>query len=891
MKKFYYVSIFILLTLFKINAQWITQKNIKQLLVAIDFVDEHVGFVSTNQNSILKTIDGGNTWITVSTPISFSGLQFFDHNFGYAIGNFSIYKTNDGGLTWGKIPVNSSFFNPINLFFLNKSAGWVQCGQAIFYTSDGGQSWEDKFHDDWVFQSFFVNEKVGWFLGTAGIYETIDGGKSWQIKNWSERCYEIFFKNENVGWANLYNSLGKTSDGGKTWTILYNNHDEILAINKFLFIDDYLGFGLFRENFNSIYQNFWRTNDGGINWTKLNVFNSPERKSSFNINAYNVVDKNHIWMIGTANAGTNEYLGQICKYDSTKTLTVIKSNGGDTLYANYQYEISWSQSNLSDSKGKLEFSTDQGLSWNLIADSIKIADLKYLWKTPDLSSSPKCLIKLTEYSFGISDISDNVFNILKEVRNITLISPKGGDKFLSTNPLQIKWDCNYSSNSKVHIQITYNGGYNEREVLFGGEWDVPLSDKQFSASIPQDLDGTFRVNIFDVNNPQIRDESDFFRIRQPSYLSIQFASRIWTVCQVDSTKDISFYCRYIPRVIFQYSTDDGQNWINHSTIESDSNKILTQVIHWKIPNTISKYCRIRALSIDYSLITEPSLQFEITNRKTISKLPLEIGNKWFYKYYSYNNTGMPYSSESWRSIWEVKEKVLRNDGLKYSKIAIYEAIGNNNFQLHDSCFISQTGDKISFIGPFLNHMYEKLSFDFTKDASTNYEQTFLKKNLLLIYEGGSIYNTPYVLYDSLGFILYNELGNQYYGGWYNLRGFILNGIKYGEILEDYIVGIKDEQQILPLSFSLSQNYPNPFNPSTTIEYSIPVETLLASSLQHVTLKIYDILGREVATLVNEEEAPGNYEIKFDGSNLSSGAYFYRLRTGNYSESKKLILMK
>jgi hypothetical protein len=97
---------------------------------------------------------------------------------------------------------------------------------------------------------------------------------------------------------------------------------------------------------------------------------------------------------------------------------------------------------------------------------------------------------------------------------------------------------------------------------------------------------------------------------------------------------------------------------------------------------------------------------------------------------------------------------------------------------------------------------------------------------------------------------------------------------------------------MPSCFSLGQNYPNPFNPTTTIKFSVPsVETFHGTSLQHVALKVYDLLGREVSTLVNEEKAPGIYEVKFDGINLPSGVYFYRLQAGSYSQTKKLILMK
>ena len=85
-------------------------------------------------------------------------------------------------------------------------------------------------------------------------------------------------------------------------------------------------------------------------------------------------------------------------------------------------------------------------------------------------------------------------------------------------------------------------------------------------------------------------------------------------------------------------------------------------------------------------------------------------------------------------------------------------------------------------------------------------------------------------------------------------------------------------------FILAQNYPNPFNPSTTINYQIPSAGL-------VTIKIYDVLGREIETLVNEEKGVGRYKVEFNGSNLASGLYFYRITSNNYSDTKKMVLVK
>ncbi len=104
-----------------------------------------------------------------------------------------------------------------------------------------------------------------------------------------------------------------------------------------------------------------------------------------------------------------------------------------------------------------------------------------------------------------------------------------------------------------------------------------------------------------------------------------------------------------------------------------------------------------------------------------------------------------------------------------------------------------------------------------------------------------------------------------------------------KLVGNSVVSIQHNNQV-PKSFVLEQNYPNPFNPTTNIKYQIVNNSF-------VSLKVYDILGREVETLVNESLKPGTYEVDFDGSNLSSGVYYYRMEAGNYFETKKMLLVK
>ena len=104
-------------------------------------------------------------------------------------------------------------------------------------------------------------------------------------------------------------------------------------------------------------------------------------------------------------------------------------------------------------------------------------------------------------------------------------------------------------------------------------------------------------------------------------------------------------------------------------------------------------------------------------------------------------------------------------------------------------------------------------------------------------------------------------------------------IKYSQVVS--ITAVSSE---IPNSYSLSQNYPNPFNPVTSISFNIPVE-------EHVKLTIYDILGNEISVSVNESLAAGTYNVEFGSAELPSGVYFYKLSSGQFTDVKKMILVK
>lgn len=155
-------------------------------------------------------------------------------------------------------------------------------------------------------------------------------------------------------------------------------------------------------------------------------------------------------------------------------------------------------------------------------------------------------------------------------------------------------------------------------------------------------------------------------------------------------------------------------------------------------------------------------------------------------------------------------------------------------------------------------------------------------------DGGVNWESDTRLTDSLGLSDFPKIaisGSVLHTLWRDDRGGNLE-IYYKCNPDGNVTGIETVKSDLPEEYFLNQNYPNPFNPSTKIGYVIPngVRNL-------VTLKVYDVLGNEVATLVNEEKTAGSYEVDFNASQLSSGIYFYKLTVGSFIETKKMILLK
>ncbi len=262
-------------------------------------------------------------------------------------------------------------------------------------------------------------------------------------------------------------------------------------------------------------------------------------------------------------------------------------------------------------------------------------------------------------------------------------------------------------------------------------------------------------------------------------------------------------------------------------------------------------------------------------------------NSWveYYRYtYAYDSIGNlityiteVFSDNGWNKLARWRN-VFNEDN--YRIIEYYDTYENDDWKENTKTSFSYNEDwKIIY------HLVEI----FDSDRWVNQYQTFRTYN----EEGYFSYsrnerweeNNNVWVPGNVGIYIYDNAGNRrrYYGA--EIK------VYYNDETNDV-----DTDSFSQKDFYLSQNYPNPFNPRTTIAYVIPnVETQNFASLQNITLKIYDVLGREVATLVNQKQTPGKYSVQFNAisatGGLPSGVYFYTLRAGNFVQTRKMILMK
>ncbi len=273
-----------------------------------------------------------------------------------------------------------------------------------------------------------------------------------------------------------------------------------------------------------------------------------------------------------------------------------------------------------------------------------------------------------------------------------------------------------------------------------------------------------------------------------------------------------------------------------------------------------------------------------TDTSAVKYLPLAVGNKWvFYLYW-----WMPYPGYGYTSARITKDTVLNGkhyfylDGIDFLNQWIrFDTLTGNLYK---------PGGNGSCIHPYeelLDSLASKMTDTFyhcTKQSSdgrrcsdtANFTMGGIQYKAKRFWDVSALESTERRFGRNLGFV--GASVGEYYVHYYELRGCVINGVLFGDTTIP--LGLQPISTNIPEKFSLYQNYPNPFNPSTKIKFDIPYSpfegqrSALEEGKGDVKLVVYDILGKEITTHVNQQLQPGTYEVEWDGSNYPSGVVFF-----------------
>jgi len=878
------------------DSLWIPQiSNTTSDLYSAHFFNENIGWIVGAGGTILKTLDGGFNWMIMNSGLTSAlySIWFIDSLTGFAVGaNGKLILTTDGGEIWQEknLGVNT-YLNEIKIN--SNGIGWIVGNDGlILKTSNMGSTWQQQYSDfqtDYFTSIEIINDTTAVIVGEVGdIFRTTNGGEEWvYISNPSNYNLYSISKADSLTLFTCgeESEIYKSSNAGLTWEFVADLTP--LELYSMSFINQSTGWAVGYGG--KIYHTF----SGGLSW---------ERELSYTSrNLYSVyfVNDSSGWAVGVA--------GTILKYHSSvqKELVLLTPNGGEYWQSGSLELISWGS--LRTDKIRIQYSTDSGNSWLPIVDSLPSVNSSYAWEVNSTPTS-EALVKISDIDdVNNFDISDSTFTIADQSHgwyklpfnadvalhglffikeNLGWVTGESGKLFKTTDGGD-SWNQQTTGTQRDLTNIIFNS--ENVGFVFGEDALILKTTNGGSSWIQKHLD-TNQGPISDATF--INGLIGFATTWNGSILKTTDEGNTWTTIHsfsgsLNYLSTVFFFneshglvalnvLEYPFSSYFYETTDSGESWVIVYTNQfADLNEIefFNDNIGWGL--SIWGYIYKTTLGT-HSWYTK----FIIPNNPALINLHIISEDKlWFVG--SYGILGL-----------------VENDSLSLFYFG-------NNISITDIQFIEQQ------VGYFVcsdGSIYKTINGGIIPVELINFSATFTEDQKILITwatatetnnSGFEIQKQTRVLsnnWKTIGFIEgqgnstinseYEYLDNNvelFDKIFYRLKMIDFDGtFEYSDIIEVEVGS--------PLEFSLGQNYPNPFNPSTSIRFTL-------GSRQFVSLKVYDILGNEIETLVQEEKPAGKYEIEFNtqgtkvNNSLSSGIYFYTLQAGNFIQTRKMLLLK
>lgn len=847
----------------------------------LDFSSSNSFTVVGNAGTIIRTNNNGASWDRQFSPTNndLKDIDYFQSGIAIIVGNKgTILRTSNGGNNWDVVSGGTTT-NLTAVEFLNASDGIITGWNGlILRTTNGGSTWDSIATptSQRLYGISFLNSSSGMVVGDGGvILKTANGGLTWTLlaSGTVQSLYDISYVTSNVavaaGWGG---TVIRTTNGGTSW----------YSAGSFSFIRYGVSFtsadhGVVAGENNQLNL----TTDGGVTWTT-----AISNEMATNFHCVKFYNSN----VGVAVGEFGAIFRTVDAGETWQTLTqgtlpqgaIVNGVNRNNLYS--VHCINSSRAVITGSS-EIFITNNSGVSWNsvMMFDYPRVDDVSFA--TPNVG-----------VALGINQNLQGSA-ILKTVNG-------GSDWSVQLNSSSVILNS-IDLSTPTHGVAVGNGGKIFRTINGGQNWteqvppqpydiyDVFLVDSLIGytvgryGNILKTTDGGFswvqvHTNIFynfygvaftDANNGIAVGDSIKVGVSHGLILKTTDGGATWNRKVIDVPlvlKDVNFTnsgswytIGNIPgngiTRIFK-SDDFGNNWDEQIPDIAISRNV----------RKISAFDDSNLLIVGYGGSVIRGINGGSPNRainNTITNLNLPI-----------NNVQNATSTMTFTPPGDQPGNTTFSENIVSVEVTINEVIhtrtGDLTFALEHS---GVTATIISEVGGNGQHFISTVLNDNASIPIANGEAPFtgffIPSNPLSVFNGMNAYG-DWTLTVSDGYT-----GND---GILNSWSLL--------ITLDSPNDIEEEDNLTLADFALYQNYPNPFNPSTRIKYQI-------SGISQVSLKVYDLLGRKVATLVNEEKPAGTYEVTFDASRFASGVYFYQLKanvtstSSVFTQTKKLLLLK
>lgn len=886
------------------QSRWTWQNPLPQgnTLFSVDFSETYVGTAVGELGTIIRTIDGGTNWSIQKSGIiqDLHSVSFTDRNYGTVVGSDGIIlRTTNGGETW--IPHSSGTTQTLRAVqFINTNIGIIVGDNGtILRTEDGGNTWIEQFSRTTrnLYGLAFTHADTGTVVGEEGtILRTVDGGKTWnmQVSDTDVSLRAVSFSSTNTGTAvgkaatsSWVQYAYRTTDGGDTWT-----SQKIADFSYFTTLYDV---SFTDENNGTVvgsHGKIYRTSDGGESWHKQDSGGGAIYGISTTDDHNGVVVGESGTIFHTSNGGAiwnpqcsgeTENLNSISFMNETtgtavgeKGIILSTNDGGTTwhsqfsnsshilnkvhLYASNIGTIVGSRSGTSTRYFVILRTTDGGINWE--------------------DRSPWLVKGILSGVFFCDENNGTAVGYDYDDMGKILITDDGGASWIQYQVPTVRLRAVFYVDQNSGLIVGDNG------TIFNTT-DAGLTWTPKTSNVSNHL---YDVICITKNNA-------FAVGANGTILRTTDASETWTQ-QESGTGNALYSISFIDStngfIVGDYGTilntiDGGENWTLEQSLTNlpiygisyfAKNSAVAvggngMILHWSdgptsapsAPNLLSPQDGEINVPLNSALSWEPSIDATayglqlaidpnfsqtlidtngITTDTFIINSSLNPNTLFYWRVNAENNV----NKSDWSSIW------------RFNTISAPP--------LSPTLVSPSDGDTLYTFSP-------TFTWNVTSDALNYHLQLSSAQSFSNIVFEDSTLTTNYKHVDELA------------SGLYYWRVRVTNSGGTSPFSEIWRFIIPNETSIMenefkPSEFSLSQNYPNPFNPSTKIRYAIPKD-------EYVLIKVFDLLGKEIETLVSERKIVGEYVFQWHPENLPSGIYIYQMQAGKFIQIKKLILIK